>query len=262
MKRLLFALSFLAVCVSSASAQYIMSIHKTDGGVVNIDAEEIVRMSVVEPENHSTPYEYVDLGLSVKWATYNIGATRPEEIGGYYAWGETTEKYEYTWDNYKFGTKGFFSGYGLTKYCCSYGHGLNGFEDGKHRLDPEDDVAHVLWGGNWRMPTFDDVIELYNNCDLELDWINGVEGFRLTSKVPGYTGNSVFFPFGGYSLGVDLVFGEGRALFYWTSESDFKLDDGLYWGNDEGLIFDVPLFQINIFGGDRSTGLNVRAVCP
>ena len=111
--------------------------------------------------------DYVDLGLSVKWATRNVGAAGPEGIGGYYSWGETETKRSPL--TYKFSDgQG-----GLTKYDGT---------DGKSVLDPEDDVAHVKWGGTWRMPTSDEISELIENCTWTWASVNGEIGFLITSS--------------------------------------------------------------------------------
>ena len=103
-------------------------------------------------------HEYVDLGLSVKWATCNMGASSPEEYGDHYAWGETETESTYDWNTYKWckGSKNT-----LTKYCTDSDYGT---VDNKTVLDPEDDVAQVKWGGNWRMPTDAEIEELRENC--------------------------------------------------------------------------------------------------
>ena len=106
-------------------------------------------------------HEYVDLGLpsGLKWATCNVDATTPEEYGGYYAWGETEEKENYCWNTYKWCNDSLST---LTKYCTDDSYGI--IVDNKTILDPEDDVAHVKWGGSWRMPTIDEYKELIYNC--------------------------------------------------------------------------------------------------
>ncbi|MBR6589350.1 MAG: fimbrillin family protein [Bacteroidaceae bacterium] len=127
----------------------------------------------------------VDLGLSVKWASYNVGAESPEEYGGYYAWGETEEKEIYSWETYKWcnGTEQSWTKY--NKY-DTYAPVV----DNKTVLDPEDDVAHVKWGGSWRMPTRKEIEELVNNCSWTWTIQNGVNGQLAT----GPNGNSIFLP--------------------------------------------------------------------
>lgn len=145
-------------------------------------------------------YEYVDLGLpsGLKWAAYNVGATKPEEYGGCYAWGEIEEKSNYSWATYKWCNG---SERTMTKYCTD---SWSGTVDNKTTLDLEDDVAHVKWGGDWRMPTTDEQRELLNNCDLEWTTLNGVKGY----KVIGPNGNTIFLPAVGYRYGT-VIFNGG-----------------------------------------------------
>ena len=147
----------------------------------------------------------VDLGLSVKWASFNVGASKPEEYGFYYAWGETKPMDDYSWDTYKWGKE-------LTKYCTDSSYGYNGFTDGKTVLDPEDDVAHVKLGGKWRMPTDAEWTELRNNCTWKGTMINGVIGRQVT----GPNGNSIFLPAAGSRSGTGLFY-EGSHGYFWSS---------------------------------------------
>ncbi len=159
---------------------------------------------------------YVDLGLpsGTLWATFNVGATSPEEYGGYFAWGETTTKSKYSWSTYKHG-----SAYDkLTKYCNSSSYGKDGFTDNKTVLDPEDDVAAVNWGGNWRMPTNAEQEELFNECDWH--WDSKKKGYTVTSKKDAT--KSIFIPAAGYRSDSGLN-GAGVNGRYWSSslyESD------------------------------------------
>ena len=108
------------------------------------------------PDDH----EWVDLGLpsGTLWATCNVGADRPGDFGDYFAWGETTPKQSYSWENYKW-CYGYSST--LIKYCTNSSFGYNGFVDNKNELDPEDDAAYANWGPSWRMPTYDQTARLY-----------------------------------------------------------------------------------------------------
>ena len=134
--------------------------------------------------------EAVDLGLTVKWASCNVGADAPEEFGGLYAWGETEEKDYYYWDSYKWG----FSYNYMEKYFVGkHPDGRPVEPDNKTVLEPEDDVAHVVWGAHWYMPTLDEVNELLGACTAEWTIVNGVSGQKLT----GPNGNSIFFPAAG-----------------------------------------------------------------
>ena len=153
--------------------------------------------------------EAVDLGLpsGVKWATFNVGATKPEEYGGYYAWGETEEKSDYSWSTYKW-CKG--SETSMTKYCTDSSYGT---VDNKTVLDLEDDVAHVNWGGSWRMPTRAEQDELRENCAWIWTTLNGVNGYKVISKT---NGNSIFLPAAGCREGAGGGY-RGSGGFYWSS---------------------------------------------
>lgn len=163
----------------------------------------------------------VDLGLSVKWASCNVGAKSPEEYGGYYAWGETEEKTDYSWSTYKWCNG---SSDKLTKYCTSSSYST---VDNKTTLDLEDDVAHVQWGGNWRMPTLDEIKELCDKCSWEWTTVNGIKG----QKVTGPNGNSVFLPAAGCRFGTDVYY-RGSSGNYWSatlSELDSSFAYNLYF---------------------------------
>lgn len=124
--------------------------------------------------------EAVDLGLSVKWASCNVGASEPEEYGDYFAWGETVSKEEYSWATYKWNA---------------------------------DDAASVHWGGKWRMPTAQEWDELLNQCDWEwTDW-NGVSGYQVSSRK---NAGKIFLPAAGIWL-EDMLHDLGSRGFYWSS---------------------------------------------
>ncbi len=100
-------------------------------------------------------HDYVDLGLpsGLIWATCNVGAAKPEDYGDYFAWGETEPKDDYWWSTYKWCNGDWDK---LTKYCTDsyyWDSSSSSSMDNKTVLDPEDDAAHVNWGGSWRMPT-------------------------------------------------------------------------------------------------------------
>lgn len=129
------------------------------------------------------PTEAIDLGLpsGTKWAPFNVDATKPEEYGGYYAWGETETKEWYSWSTYEHcdGTK---------ETCHDIGENISGTKY---------DVAHVKWGHGWHMPTLDQIDELVDHCTMEWTSVNGVNGAMIT----GPNGNKIFLPAAGYATG-------------------------------------------------------------
>ena len=143
------------------------------------------------------PSTVVDLGLpsGTLWASCNVGASKPEEYGGYFAWGETTPQEDYSWSTYKWCNG---SSNSLTKYNTQSRYGT---VDNKTELDLEDDAAHANWGGDWRMPSLDQIKELEDNCTWEWTTVNGVKGRKATSKI---NGNSIFLPTAGWRSGTSL----------------------------------------------------------
>ncbi len=152
----------------------------------------------------------VDLGLSVYWASCNVGATTPEGYGDYFAWGETESKDYYGWTTYKHNN----GGYGhMTKYCNNAEHGDNGFTDMKTVLEPEDDAAAANWGNAWRMPTDAEWAELLEQCTWE--WIKYSQD-TFGYVVKGKNGNSIFLPAAGYLVD-DSRYNAGMRGNYWSS---------------------------------------------
>ena len=213
-------------------------------------------VSFTTKEQSSTPnngtengYAYVDLGLSVKWASCNVGANNPEDYGDYFAWGETTTKDTYyNWSTYKWCNG---SSSTLTKYCNKSSYGNNGFTDNKTQLELSDDAARVNWGGSWRMPTDAEWSELINNCTGTWTTQNGVNGYKVTSKS---NGNSIFLPAAGFRLDTSLS-SAGSFGYYWSSSLD---RDNPYYA-----------WLVRFYSGDvdrgysyRYYGLSVRPVCP
>lgn len=135
-------------------------------------------------------HEYVDLGLpsGVLWATTNIGAEKPEDSGQYFSWGELETKETYRESNYKW----FDSEGNLTKYNIDSSLGT---VDNKTQLEPEDDVANLMWSNGWRIPTDEEQTELLQNCNWELVTQNGVKGYKVSSKI---NDNYIFLPMVGY----------------------------------------------------------------
>ena len=214
--------------------------------------------------------EAVDLGLSVKWASWNVGAFAAEGYGDYYAWGDTEPYYEldyppfqphwktgkeqgYTWASYKWCNKGYY-GY-LTKYNVTCPSGV---VDNKMVLDFDDDAAHVNWGGTWRMPTDAEWDELIENCS----WAStsdyngtGIAGRIATSKKSGYTDKSIFLPFAGERRGTDLL-NVGSSYRYWSSSLFSGLSEFARFATPSGVVYGGGIDK-----SSRCCGFSIRPVC-
>ena len=229
----------------------------------------------VKPLKHNAQ---VDLGLSVLWADCNVGAEKPEEVGVRFAWGETKEKTYYSTTNYKYMTaykdvnKWWYSKYAIKK------NDNDPFEDGKTRLELQDDAARANWGGSWRMPTKEEYKELYEKCEWKEDSLNGVKGYRITSKVPGYTDKSIFLPYNS-SFGEMSLFSDPSDGFYMTSDLSSRYPDrcvvlefseyefgtsdeiNLDFGETVSVLGGTKMSNVHIPSRDRANGCSVRAVC-
>ena len=236
-----YCLFMLVACILSACSDYERSIYDPLSpdymGALTPNKPE--KSDLCENINH---VHAIDLGLSVKWACCNVGAESPEDYGGYYAWGETEEKSNYSWSTYKWCNGSYDT---MTKYCTNSSYGT---VDNKTVLDPADDVAHVEWDGNWRMPTKDEIIELCNKCSWEWTSVNGVNG----QKVTGPNGNSIFLPAAGYRYGTELYY-RGSYGRYWSGTLSECYSDGAY-----GLYFDSG--YRDWYDGSRYYGRPVRPV--
>ena len=200
------------------------------------------------------PSVSVDLGLSVSWASCNLGASKPTEYGGYYQWAGTKDVSDtgiyLDWSNCPYHT-GSDLKTGWTKYNTESSYGT---VDNKTVLEAMDDAASVVLGGKWRMPTIDEWNELLNtgNCSWTWTTIDGVKGYKVQSKKSGYTDNWIFLPAAGCRYGGSLSDGGSR---------------GNYWSSS--LYTDIPRYACSMtfgsgfFSGDgsnRGYGLSVRPV--
>ena len=186
--------------------------------------------------------EYVDLGLSVKWATFNVGAIAPEDYGNYFAWGEVEPKAEYGWENYKWGDG---TASNMTKY---------NEKDGLTTLELSDDAAHVNWGGKWRMPTMEEAKELYDKCEWNPETRDGIDGYRVV----GPNGNSIFIPIAGFNNKDQFGNGLQQAnvnAYYWTKTRTSNLQNEAY---DLGL--NTLQGAYGIVFNTRRLGFPIRAV--
>jgi hypothetical protein len=215
-------------------------------------AEFIAGKAMMMPVSEVT-YEYVDLGLSVKWATCNVGAVTPEGLGEYFAFGEIVPQTnrQYLWKSYAH-CKG--SSNTLTKYNTNSSYGYNGFVDNLTTLLPEDDAATVNWNSEWRIPTWNELLELKNNCTWVETIQNGVKGHKVTSKIDGYTDKFIFLPYSGI--------GTNNCLSQIGAEGDYACSE--IRNNNSPYYTKI----IHIKGGivewayGRERGISIRPVRP
>ncbi len=213
----------------------------TAGECLNMPAKEV---AIFVPT-------YVDLGLSVKWATCNVGATNPEDYGDHFAWGETEPYYSslspLTWKT------GKEKGYAWQSYC-----GDSFFTEWSTPpynattkiLTPEYDAATANWGGAWRMPTKAEQDELRNKCTWTWTQKKGINGY----KVEGPNGNSIFLPASGYRYDSSL-YDVGSYCVYWSSSLYEDYSSNAY-------CLYLSSGYVGWSGSDRYSGLSVRSVCP
>ncbi len=216
----------------------------------------------------------VDLGLSVKWAPWNLGASQASDYGEYFAWGEVVPKKDkagnylsYDWSTYKWMAEGKNDGTNITKYQAEdsqyaadwYDYAKVFIGDGKTTLESTDDAATANWGGKWRMPTLAELAELSNSDNCEWTWTDnynesGHSGYVVKSKKAGYEDAVLFLPAAGYRW-YSLLCREGSYGYYWSSEL-------CPWSSDcaRYLYFYSGYRYADVSG--RYNGFSVRAVCP
>ena len=205
--------------------------------------------------------EAVDLGLSVKWAPMNLGATTETDRGYYFAWAGTTgyaygSGHDFSQDNAPYSSGGTYSKYKVSDYPA---------------LQAGDDAATVHWGGQWRMPTPNEWEELKNNCTAE--WKenykgSGINGILFTSNKEGFTDKSIFLPANGYYYRTDSYYPTIYVL-YWSSDYDLEKNavTQAYTNYGYAYVFDVAYGNNQLYWTNNSTmeryrGLGIRAVCP
>ncbi len=234
--------SYTLLCASS-KGNCVFS--NNSGWLADFDCVENFDIDVDRDTVTSTTHEghaYVDLGLpsGTLWATNNVGAANPEEYGDYFAWGEIATKEFYDFSTYKHVVDGDISKH--TKYCSDPAYGT---VDNKTQLDLEDDVAHVLWGGDWRMPTKKEFDELCQQCTWtwkESVGTIGMSGFDVVSKT---NGNSIFLPACG-----------------WITDSSLKIslpnELGCYWSSSRNADYPTVAWYLMFASDGQGTGVDGR----
>ena len=228
MKRnsLLIATLFITLIAGAQS----INLHLNNGMVVNYNSSEVDYIDF--SESSSSPVSYtscpdgnhphlIDLGLpsGTKWACCNVGAQKPEDYGGYFAWGETTEKSYYYWNTYIHCDGSIYTIHDI-------GMDIAGSKD---IAGTQYDAATANWGSSWVMPNKEQMEELNNSCTSEWTTENGVKGRRFT----GPNGATIFLPAAGDRVSGDL-YDAGSHGHYWSSSIDtsFAYDAwGLYFGS-------------------------------
>lgn len=168
----------------------------------------------------------VDMGLSVRWADHNLGASRSTECGKYFAWGALRPSAEY-----------------IDTLCPTWGHN---FDYREVAADTLYDAATVAWGPEWRMPTSTELKELIDSCTWTFTTVGGIKGYRVT----GPSGSHIFLPAAGYKVGKTVLF-EGTEGDYWSAEPIGSRLAGIMMFDKEGYIWS---------NFSRSSGLPIRPV--
>ena len=208
-----------------------------------------------------TAEQAIDMGLSVKWAPWNVGASKAEENGAYFAWGEINAKKTYDWGTYYWMAEGKSNWTNINKYQIADGkfsadwYAKDQFiGDGKSTLEREDDAATANWGSGWRMPTMAELAELMNEDNCTWTWVENyndsdLNGYEVKSKT---TSGLLFLPAAGYRLDSNHRYA-GSGGYYWSSELYSGLAD-----NARCLYFFSSYRRSS--GSYRNNGFSVRAV--
>lgn len=226
--------SILMLALTLAMQAQTMNVHFKNGTKVEFNSVNVDYVDFTEKPSDPTltPGDYVDLGLSVKWASCNLGASTPAGKGGYYAWGETSTKTKYTKENYAY-----------------YKEGSDYTDIGKNISGTQYDAATVNLGKDWRMPTNDEVQELCEKCTFTYGEVDGVKGYYATGK----NGNSIFLPCYGYKSGTwDRSEDQG---YFWTGSIN---NNNSYFGVSLWLYNGEP--SISHYAASKYEGLQIRPV--
>jgi hypothetical protein len=236
MKKIVLLVISLCLGLLHVSAQTTHHSDVNNDGEVNISDAILIINHIL---GKLPPGEAIDLGLpsGTKWASYNIGATKPEEMGSFFAWGESEVKEEYG-NNYTY-----------------YDSASETYQDlGSNISGTQYDTAHLLWGANWRMPTWSDFKEMQSNCTKEWVIINGMYGSKFTSKI---NGKSIFFPAAGirwYNEWKDYHEpGQEDRGFYWLAQE---------YASDISRAYNLIIFRTSdgYNANTRVFGMSIRPV--
>lgn len=251
---IILAICFAILSSTARAQEKFMVVLQKDGTETKFSVEGVDKVYFLEEKNDDpedpneqkgtgTVGNAIDLGLSVKWADHNLGASSPEGYGGYYAWGETTEKETYNWDT---------SLWGRMEETELYEKGVI---DANGNLTSAYDAASVNWGGTWRMATIDETKELIEKCVWEWEIYNDVRCLKAT----GPNGNSIYLPAAAsYDANGYISDEEGDCVDIWTSSVYGNL--AYFFGSTYSEYYDRGDFGYSDCG--RAWGLSVRPVTP
>lgn len=193
-------------------------------------------INTTNTQKKETPSRAIDLGLpsGTKWAEWNIGASSPEQAGNYYAWGEIQVKAKYTRYNHKH-----------PKTTNNKNEVIN--------LNKQNDIATILWGNDWCIPSSEQIYELTKECSWKKNSRNGHKGYIVT----GRNGNSIFIPCAGYYDGNKRI-GMGGYGLYWSSQGG----DECCTSNDDGwaYVMDIQGDYASSASGFCWLGAPIRAI--
>ena len=223
----------LALGASAQNTHDIIVWHGTKSETI----QAVDSITFIKSEEKAT---YIDLGLSVKWGTCNIGAKNPEDFGNFYQWGDIKTKESYDWNTYKYGT----DRNNLEKY---------NVKDGKTTLDSEDDAAIANMNEGWRMPTPAEIKELVEKCTWEWTTVNNVNGYKVTGK----NGNSIFLPAAGVMFDKNPYYGGKYG--YYLSNTLREGDEAYIKMYAQGFSFQSDKYQADDRIA-RNSGIPVRPV--
>lgn len=247
-------------------------LYTRDAGTKTLSVSKYIGIGAINNTSVWQANEYVNLGLpsGVRWAKCNVGAPTESGYGDYFAWGDVEPYYEtgYAQENpqthWKDGKEGYSAstykwgdgtGNALTKYNTN---SYFGNIDDKTILDAEDDVAHCQFGGIWRMPTMEDMDELFNNSTLTWTSIDNINGCLVTSNIEGYTERSIFLPAAGCRTNTNL-YNVSEYCLYWSSSlreayPEYACDISIRWHYGDKALYKA---QYQIY---RHLGRSVRPV--
>ena len=204
-----------------------MVIYRNGLSPLYIDIADIDSITIADRIDNV--HEYTDLGLSVLWANTNLGAEKPEDYGYYFAWGETETKQEFTVDNYRYADNDGYTTLPQNIAATEY------------------DAAAILWKGNWRMPTIEEIEELTKECTWTWTSINNINGYRVV----GPSGKDIFLPAAGQ----------------WRNEPINVGATGYYWSASISDEYSTAAYNLNFTGftgrwsANRAYGFSIRPVC-